>query len=148
MFPILLAGTALTTFVVVVLATVTADLLYVRNRVPLTVIAAPALWAVMVDARGLALLWLALMAVVTAQRDPEENRFGLVTSLLMFGTFAIAWLWPEARIVGPLSVLAVLGAMALAIPWLRRTAIEPVPWRDQAGLLLLVLLVAATDAVR
>ncbi len=149
MSPILLAGSvALTTFVVIVLATVLADLAYVRNRVPLTVIVAPALLAVAFDLHPVALGWLALMAVVTAQRDAETDRFGLVTTLLMFVTFGVAWMFPRAAMVSPVSLLAVGSAVAVAFLLLRRIAIEPVPWKDQASVLLLVLLVAATDAVR
>jgi hypothetical protein len=146
---ILLAGTvAAITFVAIVLATVLADLLYVRNRVPLTVVVAPALLAVATDARVLALGWLALTAIVTAQRDPEENRFALSTSVLLFGTVAVSWLWPEARMAYPLVLLVAVGGVMAAIPWLRRVEIEPVPWRDQVTVVLCVLLVATTDAVR
>jgi len=138
---LLAAAVAMTTFVVVVLATVLADLLYVRNRVPLTVLLAPALLSLAWwGAYGPALCCLVLAAIVTAQRDAEADRFGLVTTLLLLVTCSIAAIVPAAQVARPLPLLVLAVAVGGAMLWLRRTEIEPVPLRDQVGVLLLVLL--------
>lgn len=143
MGPVVVAGgVALTTFVLIVLATVLADLVFVRNRVPLTVLVGPALVAVAVDLPAVALCWLALAVAVTAQRDVQADRFGLVTSLLLFVTFSLAWTWPGAEVVRPVPFLGLAAAAAVAILLLRRVEVEPVPRTDQAGVLALVLLAA------
>lgn len=139
---------ALTTFVVFVLATVLADLVYVRNRVPLPVLAAPALVASAAGAPLLASCWLVLAAAVTAQRDKEADGFGLLTSLLLLVTVSFAWALPGEALLRPGPLFALAFVAAIAVVALRRFEMEPVPRVEQAGLLALVLLVTATDAVR